>query len=247
MRGNIQEFVRVVSRTLEILEPIVEVGSFQVEGSPYVVDLRSLFSGKTYIGCDARMGPGVDRIEDIHRLSFANDTVGTVIVLDTLEHVESPLRALAEIHRVLRPEGLVAISSVMDYPVHEHPADYWRFTPQGFDLLLKDFSPRRVYMQGRPDFPHSVVGVGKKGGSDATLTALDALVTTIPGTLAQEISPRIAPDFFRPLGAKLSEEEKWKYPVEMLHLAYDRLLQKDEEIAALRAELGKLTSRCKDE
>jgi SAM-dependent methyltransferase len=242
MRGNIREFITAVAQTLPIPEPIVEVGSFQVERSPYEVDLRSLFPGKTYIGCDARMGPGVDRIEDIHQLSFACGAVGTVIALDTLEHVENPLRALSEIHRVLRPEGFVVISSVMDYPVHEHPADYWRFTPQGFDLLLKDFSPRRVYLQGRPDFPHSVVGVGKKGGSDATLIELDVLVTTISGTSAQEISPRIGPDFFRLLGARLSEEEQWKYPVEMLHLAYDRLLQKDEEIAQLKAELRKFAS-----
>jgi hypothetical protein len=41
----------------------------------------------------------------------------------------------------------------------------------------------------------------------------------------------------------LSEEEKWKYPVEMLHLAYDRLLRKDEEIAQLKAKLQKFASQ----
>jgi hypothetical protein len=48
MRGNIREFVRVVAETLEILEPIVEIGSLQVEGLIYSVDLRSLFPEKSF-------------------------------------------------------------------------------------------------------------------------------------------------------------------------------------------------------
>jgi len=67
------------------------------------------------------------------------------------------------------------------------------------------------------------------------------VVTRIPGTLTQEISPRIGPDFFRLLGEGLTEEEKKKYPEVMLHLAYDRILQKEEEIERLRAELHRLT------
>lgn len=241
MRGNIREFVRVVAETVEILEPIVEIGSFQVEGLIYSVDLRPFFPGKHYVGCDAWEGPGVDRIEDVHYLSFADASVGAVLMLETLEHVENPLLAMAEIFRVLKPEGLVVISSAMDYPVHEYPSDYWRFTPQGFDLLLRSFSPRRVYVQGHPDFPHSLVGVGKKGGNSEALDGLDPVITRIPGTLTQEISSRVGPDFFRPLGASLAEEEKKKYPEVMLHVAYDRILQRDEEIEQLRAELRRLT------
>lgn len=243
MRGNILEFVRVVSETLDVAEPIVEIGALQVPGQMYSADLRPLFPGKKYLGCDVQEGPGVDRIEDVHRLSFADHSVGTVLMLETLEHVENPLQAMAEIFRVLQPEGVVVISSCMDFPVHEYPADYWRFPPQGFDLLLKQFSLRRVYVQGHPRFPHSLAGVGKKGGSADALRALDAIVTQIPGTLTQEISPRIGPDPFRLLGEELKEDEKGKYPEEMLHVAYDRLLEKEEEIVRLRAELRGLTAR----
>jgi SAM-dependent methyltransferase len=240
MRGNIQEFVRVVARTLDIPEPVVEIGSLQVEGQVYSADLRPFFPGKQYIGCDMREGPGVDRIEDVQRLSFAAGSVGTTLMLDTLEHVADPLSAMREVLRVLKPGGLVVISSVMDFPIHEYPHDYWRFTPQGFALLLKDFSPHRVYLQGNPRFPHSVVGVGKKGGKDKELQPLEALVVRIPGTLTQEVSSRIGPDPFRPLEAELTEGERTKYPVDMLHVAYHHLLEKDEEIARLRAELRRL-------
>ena len=147
--------------------------------------------------------------------------------------------------RVLRPGGLVVISSVMDFPVHEFPADYWRFAPQGFELLLESFSPRRVYIQGLPLFPHSLVGVGIKPGpaetaAETELDRLDQRVRAISGTLTQEISPRLGLDPFRLLGEELSAEEQARYSVPMLHLAYDHLLQKDEEIARLQHELKRL-------
>ena len=243
MRGNIREFVRAVAETLTIPQPVVEIGALLVDGQPYDADLRPLFAGADYTGCDIRPGPGVDRLEDIHRLTFASDSLGTVLVLETLEHVKNPLRAMAEVRRVLRPGGLAVISSCMDFPVHEHPADYWRFPPQGFDLLLEAFSPRRVYVQGVSVFPHSLAGVGLKPGaaeddiSQAQLDRLDRRVRMIPGTLTQEVPPRLGPDLFRLIGEEVPEEQQARYPVPMLHNAYDHLLQKDEEIARLKREL----------
>ena len=249
MRGNIRQFVRVVSETLTIQQPVVEIGAFRIEGQADSANLRPLFAERDYIGCDIRPGLGVDRIEDVHQLSFAADTIGTVLMLETLEHVRNPVQAVAEVFRVLRPGGLVVISSAMDFPVHEFPADYWRFAPQGFDLLLEHFAPRRVYLQGSPLFPHSLVGIGIKTGQaaaaegpaqQARLAQLDRRVRTIPGTLTQEISPRLGPDPFRLLGEELSAEEQTRYSVPMLHIAYDRLLQKDEEIARLQHELKRM-------
>ena len=246
MRGNIREFARVVAETLTIPQPVVEIGAFQVADQPYPADLRPLFVGADYTGCDIRPGPGVDRIEDVHRLTFASDSLGTVLVLETLEHVKNPLQAMAEVLRVLRPGGLAVISSCMDFPVHEHPADYWRFPPQGFDLLLERFVPRRVYVQGAPVFPHSLAGVGLKPGaaegdiSQAQLDRLDRRVRMIPGTLTQEVPPRLGPDLFRLIDEEMPEEQQARYPVPMLHNAYDQLLQKDEEIARLQHELRHL-------
>ena len=86
-------------------------------------------------------------------------------MLETLEHVEDPLRAMAGGCSGVAASRFAIISSCMDFPVHAYPADYWRFTPEGFDLLLKEFASRRVYVQGHPRFPHSLVGVGRKGSA----------------------------------------------------------------------------------
>ena len=65
MRKNVKKLIKGFAEKFEIQEPIIEIGSFLVEGQEELADLRPLFKGKKYIGCDMRPGPGVDRIEDV--------------------------------------------------------------------------------------------------------------------------------------------------------------------------------------
>jgi ubiquinone/menaquinone biosynthesis C-methylase UbiE len=107
-------------------------------------------------------GPGVDVIMNVHNIDLPSGSVGSVIIVDTLEHVEFPRKALEEIHRVLKPKGWVLMSSVMNFPIHEYPFDYWRFTPEGFKSLLNFFPFKIVDFLGDKEFPHTVVGLGFK-------------------------------------------------------------------------------------
>src|SRR5665647_1859435 len=109
MRESIKQLVKIVAETLPVTEPIVEFGSFQVAGQEKLADMRPLFPLKEYIGCDMRRGPGVDCIADLHDIAMPTESVGTALVLDTLEHVEYPRKALEQIYRVLKPDGIVLI------------------------------------------------------------------------------------------------------------------------------------------
>ena len=156
------DFMKDVSRSVELLEPIVEFGSLQVEpGQPN--DLRPLFAGREFIGTDMREGPGVDRVADLRKLDFADGEIGTAVCLDTLEHCEDPLAACREMHRALGDGGVCVISSVMLFGIHGYPNDYWRFTPEGFRTLLSPFDDVWVEGVGDPDIPFQVVGIGGKG------------------------------------------------------------------------------------
>lgn len=163
MRTNIHDFAGIVSTTLPVPGPIYEFGAFQVPGQAGMSDLRPLFPGKEYVGCDMREGPGVDRILNLHSIDLPPGSAGAVLCFDTLEHVEYPHKALEEIHRILKPDGMVVISSVMNFPIHDYPYDYWRFTPEAFKSILKPFAHSFVGFQGSADFPHTVVGIGFKG------------------------------------------------------------------------------------
>ena len=163
MRPFIRDFVVEAIQTLPMAEPIVEIGSRPAEGQEELADLRPLLAGRQFIGCDLLPGPGVDRVEDVHRLSFGDGSVGTVFALDTFEHVADPLRAIREIHRVLKPGGVTVFSSHMFMPIHAHPSDYWRFTPEAFRLMLEPFETSLVLANGWELMPDTVIGVGVKG------------------------------------------------------------------------------------
>jgi SAM-dependent methyltransferase len=158
----IQRFVRDLTRAIELPEPVVEFGSLKVEaGQPN--DLRSLFHGREFVGTDMREGPGVDRLEDLRSLRFADGEVGTALCLDTLEHCEDPPLACRELRRVTAPGGVCVISSVMLFPIHDYPGDYFRFTPRGLRSLLCGFDEVAAVGVGDPLLPVQVVGVGAVG------------------------------------------------------------------------------------
>lgn len=163
MRKPIWNYVKFAIDTLPIIEPVYEFGAYQVEEAPENCDLRPLLSGKHYVGCDMRAGPGVDKVLDLHHIALPDNSAGTVFLMDTLEHVEYPHQAMAEVRRVLKPDGIVIMSSVLDFFIHATPNDYWRFTPDGFRSLLKHFNHSHVGYYGRAIFPHTLVGVGFKG------------------------------------------------------------------------------------
>jgi SAM-dependent methyltransferase len=161
----INEFVAELAGTMRLPEPIVEFGSLQVEpGQPN--DLRGLFAGREYVGSDMRPGPGVDRVEDLRGLSFPDASVGTALCLDTLEHCADPRAACREMHRVLIDGGVCVISSVMFFPVHAYPHDYWRFTPEGMRLLLEPFDEVWSAGVGHPELPTQVTAVAVKGAGE---------------------------------------------------------------------------------
>jgi SAM-dependent methyltransferase len=163
LRESIRQFVQIVSDTLPVQEPIYEFGALQLPGFEEFADLRPFFSGKSYVGCDMREGRGVDKVLNLHDIEVPDESVGTVITLDTLEHVEFPHKALSEIYRILRPGGMVVLSTVLDFRIHDSPADYWRFTPDGLRSVMKPFSSVFVGSVGRESFPHTVIAIGVKG------------------------------------------------------------------------------------
>ena len=174
MREDIRAFVAAVSGVFPIAEPLVEIGSYQVAGQEGLADLRSLFPGKQYVGCDIVSGVGVDRIENLHQLSFTDGSVGTLIAVETLEHVADPYLAVREIERVLRPGGIAIVTTPFNFPIHHMP-DYTRFTPEGMARLLGAFRAHAVFAQGDAQHPHSVCAIALKGGTEADAIGFEAL------------------------------------------------------------------------
>lgn len=162
MRNSVKQFAKMCAENLPLIEPIYEFGSLQVPSQVGFADLRGYFPNKKYIGADMQGGPGVDMLLNLHCIDLPSESVGTVLILDTLEHVEFVRKAIDEVYRILKPNGVLVIASVMNFPIHDYPHDYWRFTPEAFRSLLRPFKSSFVDFVGEVSFPHTVVGVGFK-------------------------------------------------------------------------------------
>jgi SAM-dependent methyltransferase len=153
-------FLRGVARSMiesfALPDPIVEIGSLQVDGRDDLIDLRSHFPGRPYQGCDFRPGPGVDLVADVEKLPHPTGSVGTVLAFSVFEHVKHFWKGFDEVFRVLRPDGVLLVSTPFYFHVHGYPNDYWRFTPAAFDTLLERFPTRVVGWHGPERKPLNV-------------------------------------------------------------------------------------------
>jgi hypothetical protein len=100
----------------------------------------------------------VDPVEGIQKLSFHSGEVGTFILADTLEHVVGPLRAMREIHRGLREDGVVICSSVM------HFRSIVTRMITGVSSARRRVSFGGHFFCGSREFPRTVCGVAAKNG-----------------------------------------------------------------------------------
>lgn len=135
--------------------------------------VRHLFDGVEYRAggyrFDASLGADACDFDcDLHDLSAIESfTAGSVVCLEVLEHLKAPKQALAEIYRVLKPDGIcvMAVPFMASYhgkshrdanPVydatvrfvddgsHSGYGDYWRFTHEGLALAFAEAGFRRV-------------------------------------------------------------------------------------------------------
>jgi len=114
---------------------------------------KTFFSGATrYVGTDYlsdRSRPDV--ISSALQIPFAADSFDTVVSTEVLEHVPDPLRAMREMHRVLRPGGFLILSTPMHWPRHEVPYDFFRYPYDGILHLVKEsgLELTRLFNRGR--------------------------------------------------------------------------------------------------
>ena len=85
----------------------------------------------------------VDRmfVSDIQQIPLESQSVDIILVEGVLEHVIDPSRAVSEVHRVLKRDGLVLSTTPFILGVHMEVADYTRFTRLGLIKLFQGFQP----------------------------------------------------------------------------------------------------------
>ncbi len=133
---------RSLRRLLEVEHsPDAPARVLVIGGGELGVGMESLIESDRIelVESDVYPGPRVQILCDVHQLPFADSSFDAVVAQAVLEHVLDPPAAAKEIHRVLRPRGIVYSEIPFMQQVHEGPFDFTRFTELGQRRLFRMF------------------------------------------------------------------------------------------------------------
>lgn len=91
------------------------------------------------VAFDIYLSENTDFAADGHHIPLADQSVDGVWIQAVLEHVLDPQAMVDEIHRVLKPDGIVYAESPFMAQVHEGAYDFFRFSHSGHRWLFRQF------------------------------------------------------------------------------------------------------------
>lgn len=134
-RWYVHEFIR--SEAIPLMKPgmkVLDAGSGKLPEQYLRGEI--LATGATLHTCDLNFGPGVDFEADVSNLPFGDGTYDIVLNTQVLEHVRDPGKVCMELARVLRPGGLLFLTTPQSSPLHNLPWNFFNFTHLGLGILM---------------------------------------------------------------------------------------------------------------
>ena len=80
-------------------------------------------------------------------MPFADESFDTVLCTQVAEHVPEPGRLFSECARVLRPDGILILTTPQTEELHEQPHDYFRYTRYGLRYLAETHGLHVIALQ----------------------------------------------------------------------------------------------------
>ena len=134
-RWYVHEFIR--KEALPRMRPgtkVLDAGSGKLQ-EQFLRD-EFMATGATLHTCDLNFGPGVDFKADVSAMPFEDGAYDIVLNTQVLEHVKDPGLVCKELARVLKPGGLLFLTTPQSSPLHNLPWNFFNFTNLGLGLLM---------------------------------------------------------------------------------------------------------------
>lgn len=137
MHKSAYEFVTSVLTAEDVSgKRIIEGGAYDVNGSvrTYVESLRPA----EYVGVDMREGPKVDQVMDIADIPSVLGEADIVISTECLEHAEHWQAVMSGLIGAVVPDGILVLTTRSPgFPLHDYPADWWRYPVDAMRRILE--------------------------------------------------------------------------------------------------------------
>lgn len=145
----LDDFIKESATTLPNGSLVLDAGAGQGQYKDY-------FSHTRYIGADLAVGDSswdysnLDVFCDLIRLPFPTNTFDAVVCTQVLEHLPEPKIFLAEISRVLKPNGRLFLTAPQSWHQHQKPYDFYRYTSFGLKYLFSqnNLEPKSIEPMG---------------------------------------------------------------------------------------------------
>jgi len=116
------------------------------------------------VGMDVETSPHDVKVADViydgKHIPFGDQEFDIVFCTEVMEHVPEPSEFLAEIYRVLKPGGVVIMTTPFLVPLHEEPHDYYRYTKHGIHHLLGKTGFRNIEIEPFGEYFAVVIAFG---------------------------------------------------------------------------------------
>jgi hypothetical protein len=159
MKNNIKKFIQDCNEILLLPDPVLEFGDLGFNDGKQSSDLKEFFINKRYFGYDCNNDIKLDDTLNTTSIKIPDNSVGTVICCDILDRIINPMTIISEFKRILKPDGIVIITSENNFKLTNFVLDYCCFTPECFKLLLTNFKYSNVQYTGCVDYPRTVIGI----------------------------------------------------------------------------------------
>jgi SAM-dependent methyltransferase len=131
---------RFITENLAALEPSAQILNVGAGGRVAKVIAEMQAQGNfsvTSVDIDAARKPDVvaDIITYAPKMSY-----DAIVMIEVLEHVKDPGRAIENVYGLLKPGGCLFLSTPFLFPLHDRPMDFFRFTRYGLELLFGQFA-----------------------------------------------------------------------------------------------------------
>ncbi len=139
---------------------VLEIGSGKPENGEYVYSMRHVFPHDNVRMSDIVPDFGHEVI-DVTAMEFDSE-FDAIVCLSVLEHLPDPAAAVDAMYRALKPGGSALVGVPFAYPLHDEPADYWRFTEHGLRRLMAGFDGVEIHHRGPRQLPSGLLAIARR-------------------------------------------------------------------------------------